>query len=123
MVQSERINLIATMAGQIVERMLQTHRVEYSITPSINIDASDLASLRRSRYTVDYGRGPQLLDIEELTVLGILVMQQKQFLESGKAKVVDRQLNVTLKVPTSPDDDVILAMASKTTFSRPRLVN
>jgi hypothetical protein len=124
MVQNERMPLMARMAGEIVQHGLNARRIEYSIIPSKKIDPKDLDSLKSSRYSVEYGQRSEMLDVEELTVLAMLIAQQKMIFESGAVRPgPDGKINMTVKVNSAPDDQTILAMASKTVFSPARLVN
>jgi hypothetical protein len=124
MIEKQRMELIVRLSTEIMERAARLHRLEYKVTPSTKIDVGDIRSLRAARYRVEYGNRLEWMDIDELTTLAQCVVVQKHALESAPiSRNHPTAVNVNMTVSAAPPDDLILAVAAKTTFAAPAELN
>jgi hypothetical protein len=124
MIDPKRMPLIMQMGGEIIQLANRLRRIEYKVIPSTKIDPADIKSLRAARYRIEYGRRSESLDIEEVTVLSQVVVQHKQAFESIAHKLNQpAEIEIKMTVSGQPPDDLILALAAKTTFSEPPNLN
>ena len=124
MMAEERMKIVINMGGEIMQRAFQIKRVEYTIRPSVAINVHDIQSLRSAKYCVTYGTRSEWLDIEELTALAQIVTHHKALFESKKSwNPQGEDITTNMKVNVAPSDETIVALASRTSFSKPEQLN